>query len=94
MPGDPDAMINLVPIDYVADAIVAILKKRESIDKIFHITNPNPPTLNELRDLLMPLMEIKGMHVKIDSELEQKQLNTIEKLFIRQTKALLLVSIQ
>jgi thioester reductase-like protein len=86
VPGDPDAMINLVPIDYVADAIVSILKKRESIDKIFHITNPNPPTLSELRDLLMPLMEIKGIHVKIDSELEQKQLSTMEKLFIRQTK--------
>ncbi len=86
VPGDPDAMINLVPIDYVADAIVAILKKRESIDNIFHITNPNPPTLSELRDLLMPLMEIKGIYVKIDSELEQKHLSTMEKLFIRQTK--------
>ena len=87
VPGDPDATINLVPIDYVADAIVAILKKRESIDKIFHITNPNPPTLSELRDLLMPLMEIKGIHVKIDRELEQKHLSTMEKLFIRQTKS-------
>ncbi len=86
VPGDPDAMINLVPIDYVADAIVVILKKRESVDKIFHITNPCPPTLSELRDLLMPLMEIKGIHVKIDSELEQKDLSTIEKLFIRQTR--------
>ncbi len=87
VPGDPDAKINLVPIDYVADAIVAILRKRESIDKIFHITNPNPPTICELRDLLLPVLGLKGVNVKIDGELEQKQLNTMERLFIRQTKS-------
>ena len=27
VPGDPEALINLVPIDYVADAIVAIFRK-------------------------------------------------------------------
>ncbi len=86
VPGDPDALINLVPIDYVADAIVAILNKRESIGGIYHITNPNPPRLCELRDLVMALLEIKGMHVKIDRELEKQSLNTVEKLFLRQTK--------
>jgi thioester reductase-like protein len=86
VPGDPDALINLVPIDYVADAIVAILNKRESIGGIYHITNPNPPKLCELRDLVMALLEINGMHVKIDKELEKQNLNTVEKLFLRQTK--------
>ncbi len=87
VPGDPDALINLVPINYVADAIVAILKKRESIGGIYHITNPNPPRLCELRDLVMTLLAIKGMHVKIDRELEMQCLSTIEKLFLRQTRS-------
>jgi nucleoside-diphosphate-sugar epimerase len=87
VPGDPDALINLVPIDYVADAIVAILEKSESIDQIFHITNPNPPKLSELRDLVMPLLGIKDIQVKIDRELEQKRLSTVEKLFLRQTRS-------
>jgi hypothetical protein len=34
----------------------------------------------------MSLLEIKGMHVKIDRELEKQSLNTVEKLFLRQTK--------
>jgi len=93
VPGDPDALINLVPIDYVADAIVAILNKRESIGGIYHITNPNPPRLCELRDLVMALLEIKGMHVKIDRELEKQSLNTVEKLVPSPDKDLLLVSI-
>ena len=35
----------------------------------------------------MALLEIKGMHVKIDRELEQKSLSTVEKLFLRQTRS-------
>ncbi|MCP4252456.1 MAG: SDR family oxidoreductase [Candidatus Scalindua sp.] len=87
VPGDPDALINLVPIDYVADAIAAILETRESIGKIYHITNPNPPQLCELRDLVMALLEIKGMHIKIDREPEKNSLSTVEKLFLRQTRS-------
>ena len=87
VPGDPDALINLVPIDYVADAIVAILEKRESIGGIYHITNPNPPRLCELRDLVVALLEIKDMYVEINRELEKQSLNTVEKLFLRQTRS-------
>ncbi len=86
MPGEPDALINLVTIDYVADAIVAILEMRESIGGIFHITNPNPPRLSELRDMVMAVLEIKGMHLEINRELEKQNLNTVEKLFLRQTR--------
>ncbi|GAX59289.1 hypothetical protein SCALIN_C01_0220 [Candidatus Scalindua japonica] len=87
VPGDPDTLINLVPIDYVADAIVVILKKRESIGQIYHITNPNPPRLCELRDLVITLLKIKGMHVEIDRELEKQSLSAVEKLFLRQTRS-------
>ena len=86
VPGIPDALINLVPVDYVADAIVAILKARESINKIFHITNPDPPKLCELRDLLMPVLGIEGINVKIDGQMEHKRLIAIERLFLRHTK--------
>ncbi len=86
VPGIPDALINLVPVDYVADAIVVILKAKESINKIFHITNPYPPELDELRDLLMPVLGIEGINVKIDGQMEHKHLSTMERLFLRQTR--------
>jgi nucleoside-diphosphate-sugar epimerase len=86
VPGVPDALINLVPVDYVADAIVAILKGKETADKIFHITNPNPPELGELRDLLMPVLGINGINVLIDGQLELERLSTMERLFLRQTR--------
>jgi thioester reductase-like protein len=86
VPGIPDALINLVPVDYVADAIVAILKAKESINNFFHITNPNPPDLSELRDLLMPVLGIEGINVKIDGQMEHKRLSAIERLFLRHTR--------
>ena len=86
VPGVSNALINLVPVDYAADAIVAILKAKESINKIFHITNPYPPELGELRDLLMPVLGIEGINVKIDGQMEHKRLSAIERLFIRHTR--------
>ncbi len=86
VPGIPDALINLVPVDYVADAIVAIFNMNESINKIFHITNPDPPELGELRDLLMPVLGIEGLNVKIDGQMENKRLSAIERLFLRHTR--------
>lgn len=86
VPGDPDALVNLVPIDYVADAIVAISEKNNTIGNIFHITNPNPPKLNELKDSFISVLEIKGVNISIEKEIEREQLDTIEKLFLRQTK--------
>ncbi len=87
VPGDPDALINLVPIDYVADTMVAILERIESVGGIYHITNPSPPRLSELRDLVMTLLGTRGMHLEIDGELEKQSLNTVEKLFLRQTRS-------
>jgi thioester reductase-like protein len=86
VPGVSNALINLVPVDYVADAIVVIFKAKESINKIFHITNPDPPELGELRGLLMPVLGIEGINVKIDGQMEHKRLSAIEKLFLRHTR--------
>jgi len=38
VPGTPDTLMDLVPIDWVDDAMVHILSKEESIGKVFHIT--------------------------------------------------------
>ncbi|MDR4506285.1 MAG: SDR family oxidoreductase [Candidatus Scalindua sp.] len=86
VPGDPDAFVNLVPVDYVADAIIEILSKRETIGKIFHIVNPDPPTISELRDLLISILEIKGIRLIIDGKMDGKRLRSQERLFLRQTR--------
>jgi len=38
VPGTPDTLMDLVPIDWVDDAMVHIMKKPESVGKVYHIT--------------------------------------------------------
>lgn len=38
VPGTPDTLMDLVPIDWVDDAMVHIMSKEESVGKVFHIT--------------------------------------------------------
>jgi thioester reductase-like protein len=38
VPGTPDTLMDLVPIDWVDDAMVHIMAKEESVGKVFHIT--------------------------------------------------------
>lgn len=38
VPGTPDTLMDLVPIDWVDDAMVFIMQKAESIGKVYHIT--------------------------------------------------------
>ena len=47
-PAMPEKKVNLVPINYVVQAMRAIFEAHCHFGKTFHLTNPNPPTLAEL----------------------------------------------
>lgn len=47
IPGGPDAVQNIVPVDFVADMIAAIVDRPQYHGRIYHLTNPSPPN-NEL----------------------------------------------
>ncbi|MBX2813349.1 MAG: SDR family oxidoreductase [Myxococcales bacterium] len=40
--GEGGAPLNLVPVDYVVDAVHAIVSNDDSIGKTFHVVDPNP----------------------------------------------------
>jgi nucleoside-diphosphate-sugar epimerase len=42
LPGDGSAPLNLVPVDYVVDAVQAIAAEPSTIGKTFHVVDPNP----------------------------------------------------
>jgi len=44
VPADPLSSINIVPVDYVACAAVAIIENPANHNRIFHITHPEPIT--------------------------------------------------
>ena len=57
-----DAMVNLIPVDFVSSAIAQLSKQQESLGKTFHIVNPHPAPfkdiVNWLRSYGYPLREI------------------------------------
>jgi thioester reductase-like protein len=44
--------LDLVPVDYLSDAIVHIATTCESTDRTYHLTNPNPASLTDMLDCM------------------------------------------
>jgi thioester reductase-like protein len=44
LPGRGDALLNLVPIDYVVDAGITISRDPRAVGRTFHIVDEDPPT--------------------------------------------------
>jgi len=64
VPGNPDAEINIVTIDYVIDLMMMIRKK--NAPGIYHLTNPNPPTYGWLLEESLKVLNISGPSPLID----------------------------
>jgi thioester reductase-like protein len=43
--GDPRATLNIVPLDFVIDTALKIYATPGSLGRVYHIVNPNPPSL-------------------------------------------------
>lgn len=53
---------NLVPVDYVAD-ILSLAPEKAQADKIYHITNPNPPENIDLLKMLKEALQFENLSV-------------------------------
>ncbi|PSC06495.1 hypothetical protein SLNSH_04250 [Alsobacter soli] len=64
---DVGATLNLVPLDWAADAIVALLRVRA--EGVFHLTHPHPPQVDELWADAQRALRITGLRVcRTDAE--------------------------
>lgn len=52
LPGRGDALLNLVPIDYVVRAVKAIGSEPRSVGRTFHIGDPSPLSVKRVFELL------------------------------------------
>ncbi|MBE9170808.1 thioester reductase domain-containing protein [Pleurocapsales cyanobacterium LEGE 06147] len=39
---DLDAIVDMTPVDYVSKSIIHLSRRKQSLDKIFHLSNPHP----------------------------------------------------
>lgn len=59
LPAHPDDAFNVVPIDYVSHAVLAIARRPDAIGKTYHLVSERPPTIGTLlkvKDVEFPTM--------------------------------------
>ncbi|MGF3105095.1 SDR family oxidoreductase [Rossellomorea sp. DUT-2] len=76
---------NLVPVDYVAD-ILSLAPEKAQANKIYHITNPNPPENIELLKMLKEALQFENLSVventgEYELDEEEVKLNTLIDVF-------------
>jgi len=54
--GASDARINLVPVDFVVDAMAAIAQREDAAGHVFQLADPEPMAARELIDLVLKRM--------------------------------------
>ena len=63
VPGDPNARLNLVPVDVVARIAVQIALS-ESTERYFHICSGASPTLGEMQEYILPKVGFEGPRIR------------------------------
>lgn len=52
----PDALVNLVPIDFVVDAMIHISQQSDAHGKVYQIADPNPMSASDILALTLQLL--------------------------------------
>jgi thioester reductase-like protein len=77
--GNPEVTKNFVPVDYVADAVWHIV--RHGPPGTYHITNPSPMRLSELRRIFSDLFDLPGARFVHQSDFQKTQANRLERMY-------------
>lgn len=79
--------LNLLPINYVVDVIIRIFKSEISHNKIYHITNPNPPTLEHTQRLISDSLGVSGVKIVDPLDFRINPMNRWEEFFAKTIKS-------
>jgi hypothetical protein len=77
---------NIVPVDFVAEAVAAVAERESEGTRTFHLTNPRPPTLAWLNEEFNAALGVKGVTLVDESAFEAQGPNFLENLVRGVTK--------
>jgi hypothetical protein len=81
---------NLVPVDWVAAAVLDLMENRSAHGEIFHLTHPQPASLLDIQAAIVDALEehTRGDHIRaagssepLEPELFRKQMTVYESYF-------------
>ncbi|WP_019240700.1 MULTISPECIES: SDR family NAD(P)-dependent oxidoreductase [Bacillus] len=59
---NPTESSNIVPVDYVSMVLLAALENGQN-QKIYHVTNPNPPRQDTVFELIKEYIQLENLHM-------------------------------
>jgi nucleoside-diphosphate-sugar epimerase len=83
IPGDENATLNVVPLDFVMDTVMKIYAVHGSTGRVYHIVNPNPPSLRLTMEIFKRNEPWEGLRWE-KYRPEDGFLNPFEKFIARQ----------
>ncbi|MBI1318485.1 MAG: NAD-dependent epimerase/dehydratase family protein [Candidatus Hydrogenedens sp.] len=75
---DPEANLNIVPVDWVAAALWDIIEQSGATGLTYHLTHPEPPTLWTLSDWARKRLAVKGSEIEFHASLAPEGLTELE----------------
>ncbi len=88
IPAQPDVPQNLVPVNYVADAIAEIICRNDLHGRIYHLTNPTPPTNRQIKEWIEEYFQVCGGHF-VDRLNTSVSESTAETMFLKMNHVIL-----
>jgi nucleoside-diphosphate-sugar epimerase len=80
MEGRADTELNMVPVDFVVSAMLLLAESHLNSNRIFHITNEAPPTLDAARECLAKDLDVTGFHLVNSQSFDEVPMTSFEKL--------------
>jgi thioester reductase-like protein len=73
--GNPKVTLNLVPVDFVVEAMTALVKDESATGKTLQLADPNPLTTHELFESIARALVGRGSRVSLPSNLVRSSLS-------------------
>jgi nucleoside-diphosphate-sugar epimerase len=83
IPGNENATLNIVPLDFVMDTVMKIFAAPGSTGRVYHIVNPNPPSLRLTMEIFKKNEPWEGLRWE-QYRPEDGFLNPLEKFVAKQ----------
>ena len=83
---NPLARLNLVPIDYVVEALWHLSRAERRDSFIFNVTSSQPITVAQCFAILCEALGVTGVEVVDEESFRTHRMNRIERLFLREAR--------
>jgi thioester reductase-like protein len=89
LPVDASATMNIVPVDYVARAMVRLIENPLNHRRIFHLTHPNPPNYQQIWQFVAQRFQLAGIRFLGAGAEPMAPRNDLERMAYRQMESVL-----